>query len=170
MINRIKRHPILSTLIEHTCCENDICVSFADDIIEENTVILKVDKFYNSLNIEARPASIDCLIIRNCIGGGLGLTLVELKNISSGQSFDFENMKEKFSNTINDFIQQRFRDVLNVYYDDVKLYFVTNIDIYKRDLGLKMELLMNVQYSFNNRKYMIRPQMPHPTIKNCYSQ
>ena len=35
----------------------------------------------NSLNIEKRPASIDCLIIRECLNSGYGLTLVELKNI-----------------------------------------------------------------------------------------
>lgn len=169
MIRRILNHDILSNFVEQTCCENGVCVNFADDVDQNDVVIIKVDNYYNSLNLNDTPPSIDCLIIRRCIGGGYGLTLIELKNITSGQSFDLENLKGKFHTTIYDFIKGRFREILDVHYNEVKLYFVTNIDVYKRDIGLKMELLMNVKYDFNGKKYMVRPEMPNPAIKNCYN-
>ena len=168
MISKIKAHSILSNYIEDTCCENDICVTFDDAISPSNYVILKVDKYYNSLNVKTRPASIDCLIIRDCINNGLGLTLVELKKIENANGFDTKNIKEKFDTTLFDFIKKRFTTPLDVEYLDIKLYFVTKQEIYKRDLGLKMEVLINTRFDFNDRKLMVTPKMPNPTIKNCY--
>ena len=46
---------------------------------------------------------------------------------------------------------------------------LANKEIYKRDLGLKIEVLMNLRFKFNERKLMIIPRMPDPTIKKCYS-
>lgn len=168
MINKIKEHAELSKYIEETCCENGICVSFDDSVSIESYAIIKVDNYYNSLNIEKRPASIDCLIIRKCLSSGYGLTLVELKKINNTKGFELDNMKEKFTTTLNHFIKIKFKNPLDIDYNEVKLYFVSNQEIYKRDLGLKMEVLMNVKFKFNNKNLMIRPVMPNPTIKNCY--
>ena len=62
---------------------------------------------------------------------------------------DLENMKSKFDTTLNDFIKNRFRDPLDIDYKDIKLYFVSKQEIYKRDLGLKMEVLMNIIFYFS---------------------
>lgn len=168
MINSIKNHAELSNYIEDTCCENGICVSFDEGIHPDSYAIIKVDNYYNSLNIEHRPASIDCLIIRECQENGYGMTLVELKNIETGKGFDVKNMKEKFSTTLYDFIKNKFRNPLDVQYSDIKLYFVSNQEIYKRDLGLKMEVLINTRFKYNERTLMIIPRMPNPAIKKCY--
>lgn len=170
MIDRIKRHETLSKYVEDTCCENDVCVTFDDGINPNSYVILKVDKFYNSLNVEKRPASIDCLIIRKCIKTGYGLTLVELKNIDNSKGFSGEHLRRKFETTLSDFIKSKFKNLLDVDYIDVKLFFVSNKEIYKRDLGLKLEVLMNIRFKFNEKSLMITPRMPNPTIKNCYSK
>lgn len=169
MIDRIKSHSVLSRFVVDTCCENGICVSFEDGIATSQYAIIKVDGFYNSLNLERTPASVDCLIVRKCIDTGYGLTLVELKNIKTGSGFELENVKEKFKTTLYDFIKNRFQSVLDINYLDMKLYFVSNQELYKRDLGLKMEVLMNVRFKFNGKTLMINPRMPSPTIKNCYS-
>lgn len=170
MINKIKNHPTLSKFVEETCCENEICISFDRSINPNSYVIIKVDKFYNALRLgKNTPASIDCLIIRKCIKTGYGLTLVELKNISTGKGFTLENMKEKFSTTLYDFIEKRFKNPLDIKYSDIKLYFVSKQEIHKRDLGLKMDYLIDVRFKFQNRNLMIRPEIPTPTIKNCYS-
>lgn len=168
MINSIKANAVLSEYIEDSCCENDVCVTFENDIDPNSYVIIKVDKYYNSLNIEKRPASIDCLIIRECVGNGYGLTLVELKNIENSKGFDLNNMKSKFNTTLNDFIKIKFKNPLDIDYNEIKLFFVSNQEIYKRDLGLKMEVLMNVKFKFNERNLMIIPRMPNPTLKKCY--
>ncbi|MCM4161287.1 hypothetical protein FHG64_06435 [Antarcticibacterium flavum] len=168
MINKIEKHEVLSSFIEETCSENGVCVSFDDSISEDSYVIIKVDKFYNSLNIEFRPPSVDCLIVRECINRGHGLTLVELKKANSSKDFDMKNIEQKFETTLSDFISDKFADPLLINYNDVKLFFVSNKEIYKRDLGLKMEALINIRFKFNDKTLMIRPLMPTPTIKNCY--
>lgn len=170
MINRIKNHKVLAEFVDETCCENEICVTFENDIPARSYAIIKVDKYYNSLRLGRRtPASIDCLIIRECVNGGYGLTLVELKKIETGKGFDIDNMKSKFETTLYDFVKARFRNPLDVYYSDVKIYFVSKQEIYKRDLGLKMEVLMNVRFKFNDKTLMVIPKMPNPTIRKCYS-
>ncbi len=169
MINRIKRTQILSQYVEETCCENEICVTFDATIVPSTYAIIKVDKYYNDLKLEKTPASIDCLIVRECIKVGYGLTLVELKNIGTGQGFDVDNMKEKFETTMYDFIKKRFKNPLDIHYSEIKLYFVSKQEVYKRDLGLKMDVLINIRFKYDDRVLMIRPVMPTPTIKNCYS-
>ncbi len=170
MINRIKNHSILSSFLEDTCCENGISITFDESISTESYVIIQIDKYYNSLRLgDNTPASIDCLIVRECINTGYGLTLVELKNIESGKGFEVRNMKEKFETTLFDFIKNKFRNPLDINYNEIKLYFVSKQEIYKRDIGLKMEVLINTRFEFNNKKLMITPRMPTPTIKNCYS-
>lgn len=168
MIEKIKTHNILSNFIEDTCCENGVCVTFEADISPNSYAIIKVDKYYNSFNIKKRPASIDCLIVRKCVNIGYGLTLVELKNIDNSKGFDLKNMKEKFETTLFDFIKVRFKNILDIDYKEIKLFFVSNNELYKRDLGLKMEVLINVKFKFNDKYLMIIPRMPNPTIKKCY--
>ncbi len=169
MIRKIKKLPDLCNFIEDTCCEHGICVSFAEDIPYNSYAIIKVDKYYNSLNIEKRPPSIDCLIVRECITKGYGLTLVELKKTATAGDIELKNIKEKFETTLYDFIQTKFKTALHVQYSDIKLYFVSNIEIHKRDNGLKMDTLINLKFKFNGSNLMITPRMPNPTIKNCYS-
>lgn len=171
MIKRIKSHEILSKFVEDTCCENDICVTFENGIPPDSYAIIKVDNYYNSLKLGKKtPASIDCLIIRKCVKTGYGLTLVELKKIETAKGFELENMRQKFKTTLYDFIKIRFKNPLDINYSEIKLYFVSKQEIYKRDLGLKMEVLINTKFKFNDRNLMIRPELPNPTIKNCYSK
>ncbi len=169
MIDRIKEHDILSEFIEDECCENGVCVTIDETIPADSYAIIKVDNYYNSLNLEKTPPSVDCLIIRKCIDTGYGITLVELKKGSTSKNFDFENIKGKFETTLFDFIQERFTNELFIAYNDIKLFFVSNKEIHKRDLGLKMDVLINLRFKFDNKNLMIRPYMPNPTIRNCYS-
>jgi hypothetical protein len=168
MIARIYANDALAPFLKKECCENDVCITFADEVGQELYVVIKVDDYYNALGLTRTPAAPDCLIIRQCLDGGYGLTIGELKSITSSGNFDLKNMLEKFETCIEDFIKVRFRDLLYKDYKDLKLYFVSNIEIYKRDLGLKMEVLINKKFDYNGRRYMIQPKMPHPAIKNCY--
>lgn len=168
MIEKIKKHPELSKWVVDDCCENGICVTFSDDVELSTVVILKVDDFYNSLHIEKRPKSIDCLIVRKCKGIGFGLTLVELKDISSMGHYSVSDISAKFHTTLYDFIERRFKDQLLHDFKDIKLYFVSKIEVHKRDQGLKMETLINLRFNFQGRRLMIYPKMPSPAIKNCH--
>lgn len=167
MLQDILITPTLNQYISDTCCENGICVSIDETIPREKYVIIKVDEYYNSLNLPLTPPSIDCLIIRECANGSFGMTLVELKNIQKGSGFDLENMVGKFTTTLEDFIKMKF-PILNAEYNEIKLFFVSQQELYKRDMGLKLEALMNIRFNFNGQKLMILPKMPTPTIKRCY--
>ncbi|MCC7430000.1 hypothetical protein IT568_04065 [bacterium] len=169
-IAKIKENSILSNFIEDTCCENEIGVTFDEKISPDSYVIIKVDKYYNSLKLEKTPASVDCLIFRKCMETGYGLTLVELKNIKTLRNIDTQNIKEKFEITLSDFIKQKFKELFDTDYSEIKLFFVLNIELYKRDLGLKAEALIGMRFNFNNKKLMINLTMPNPTIKNCYTK
>ena len=169
MINKIRAHEVLSKYTEDSCCENGVCVTFDNKVSGESYVIVKVDKYYNSLNVAIRPASVDCLIVRECVNAGHGLTLVELKKIENSKGFTSVNIKEKFQTTLFDFVKTKFSNPLDTDYAEIKLFFVSNKEIYKRDLGLRMEVLMNVRFKFNGKNLMIEPKMPNPAIKNCYS-
>ena len=143
LIQRIKKHKILSKFVEDNCCENDVWVTFDESILPEAYVIIKVDKYYNSLNLEKTPPSLDCLIVRECENGGYGLTLVELKKTKTSGDIDLKNIKEKYETTLYDFIKSKFIGELDIDYSDIKLFFVSRIELYARDLGLKMETLGN---------------------------
>ncbi|CDN76113.1 hypothetical protein [Elizabethkingia anophelis] len=168
MINKVKSDTILSEFIVDQCDENGICVSIDSDINRDSYVIIKVDDYYNSLQVAERPASVDCLIIHECINGGYGFALVELKNISTSRYFCTDNIKEKFETSLYDFIKIRFAEILDSEFKKIKLYFVSNKELYKRDLGLKLETLINLRFNFNEKRLMIEPRMPTPTIKKCY--
>jgi hypothetical protein len=168
MLENIKSHEILSQFLVEECCENEVSVTFNEDVAKDSYIIIKVDDYYNSLDIEKRPPSLDCLIIRKCLNTGFGLTLVELKSTENSQGFTFKNMKAKFETVLDDFMQNRFKDLLYKDYKHIKLYFVSNIEIYRRDIGLRLENLMNVRFNYGGRRLMVEPRMPHPTITNCH--
>jgi hypothetical protein len=168
LIENIKAHEILSQFLEDDCCENNISVTFAEDVEAENYIIIKVDKYYNSLGLAETPPSLDCLIIRRCLNTGFGLTLVELKNISKSRRFTVANLKAKFETTLNDFMQKRFKDLLQKDYKEIKLYFESKIENHRRDSGLKTEILLNLRFEYGGEKLMIQRKMPHPTITNCH--
>lgn len=170
MINKIKSIEALSGFIIDSCCENEIEVTLHKDISKEAYVIIKVDDYYNSLNLVDTPPSVDCAIIRECITEGYGLSLVELKNVKSAKNLSFKKIRSKFENTLNDFIKSRFKDPLDIEYINVELFFVSLLQHNKRDMGLSFETYINKSINFNGKKRLIRPYLPVPTIKNCYSK
>lgn len=168
MISKIKKNKELLSYIEDTCCENGICVSFESSISKDDYVIIKVDKYYNSQNLANTPASVDCLIIQKCeTVDSYSLVLAELKNIRN-TGFEIKNMREKFETTLNNFISNKFSEHLNLNYKSVKLYFVSKNEIYKRDVSLKLDVLMGIRFKFQNKNILIQPKMPNPTLKKCY--
>ena len=168
MINKVRNHPVLSMFIEETCCENGIYATVDSTIDINDYVIIKVDKYYNSLRVKTRPSSVDCMILQRCKQKGVGLSLIELKAVHTLKNLTVQDIAKKFENTLMDFIKTRFRNPLDVDYHKVRLYFVTKKELNRRDLGLKMEALMSIRVDFNGKKLMIRPEMPNPTIRNCY--
>jgi len=168
MFEKIKSDDLINGFIKEQCCENNVSVTFDDKIEKDSILIIKVDDYYNSLGLEKTPPSPDCLILVKCMDGGYGLHIVELKNITSAKRFDVDNLVKKFQTCLDDFVSDRFSKYLYIDYKTVKLYFISNIDIYSRDLGLKLEVLINYKLKYNGKSYLVRPNMPTPSIKPCY--
>ena len=168
MIERIVQDPQLSLLVCDECAENEVSVTFDGTIDRSDYVILKVDDYYNSLNIEKRPPAPDCLIVLKCREKGHALAVVELKNIHTGSSLPLDNLIAKFETCFDDFISNQFKAILDQDYQRIQLIFVSNIELYKRDIGLKVKALMDYRLQFRGKRYAITPYMPTPNIKACY--
>jgi len=167
MLDRIKKHPTLSKFLKQECSEQGVAIQIDERISSDDFIIISPDDYYNSLN-EKRPASVDCLVIQKCNELSYKITLIELKSLHSAHKFDLDNMIEKFQNTLTDFMSKRFKEELFKNYQKVDLYFVSNIEIHKRDLGLKLDSLISKTFEYNGKKTMLRNRMPNPTIKPCY--
>ncbi len=170
MIEKIKKHKVLSTFVRDQCSENTVSATIDERIKLEDYVIIKPDDYYNSLKKNI-PPSVDCLIIQKCIEGGYKLTIIELKSISSMGNQAIDNLVAKFETIFSHFIPVEFKDILFYPYKSIELYFVTEIELYKhrkRDFGLKLETLINYRFQYNGKRYMIQPRMPVPVIRPCY--
>lgn len=168
MIDKIIQDPQLSLLLCDECAENEVSVTFDSTINQGDCVILKVDDYYNSQNIEKRPPAPDCLIVLKCKEKGYALAVVELKNIQTGSSLPLDNLIAKFKTCFDDFISTQFKAILDQDYQRIQLIFVSNIELYRRDIGLKVKALMDYRLHFRGKRYSITPYMPTPTIKACY--
>ena len=166
LFDRIRNDAVLSNFIRERCEDEGICVDIDPLILPEDCLILKVDDFYNSLNVEKRPPSPDCFILVRCKNGGFGLTIVELKNT---KEFDLSNLMGKFETCFRDFMEVRFKKFFFRDFKRIDLYFVSKNEIYRRDLGLRIKFLMDKKFEFRNQTYKIKPRMP-PTsaVKPCY--
>ena len=167
LINIIKNDPILKDYVISECCENNVSISLSPDINIENYVILKIDAFYNALEIELKPPSIDCLIIVKCSDNTYAIYLIELKSTSSANRLTIENILLKYDTCLKDFMMVRFKDYFNRDYKRIKLYLISNIDIYRRNRVLKLEILIKHKFWWKGKKIMVDPRMPIPQIKNC---
>lgn len=178
MINKIKHTPALEPHITDQCEENQVCVSMDGDISNDNYLVLKVDNYYNSLNIGhlgKTPPSIDCLIPLRCADKQFIIYLVELKNIKSPGGFTVEEIYNKFKTTIENFMGKRFKNIFLSPRHQIKklfLYFVTNpygeTEKRRRQEGSKMDaLLARKPFKFRGKRYQIQHKLPNPIIKNC---
>ena len=165
IIKEVLKNAELQPFLADSCQENDICVEIDNRIEKENFIIIKVDRYYNSLHEEV-PPSPDCLIIQTCDQNKFKISIVELKNIDSSKHLKTENLIKKYETCLNDFISNSFKDILYKDYSVIKLYFISHIE--KRDYGLKISTIMNKRFSYKNKKYMIELQTPGFRIKPCY--
>lgn len=167
LFERIKRDAVLAQFIRDKCEDEGICVDIDERISEDKMLIIKVDNYYNSLNIEKRPPSPDCFILVQCEThiNEFCLTIVELKGTGR---FDFDNVEGKFLTCFNDFMLTKFKKYFNRDFHKIQLLLVSETESCKRDLGLKMKVLINKKLTFRDKKYMITPKMPTPAVKPCY--
>ncbi len=135
MLDRIITHPELFGILRPTCEENDISVQVCEELLDNGELredlirILKVDKYYNSSRMHNPPPSLDCLIVIKTGDFEFGLTLIELKNVSSAKDLQPRKIRPKFDTTINDFLSKKFADIFmdsQFHISYFRLWLVTN--------------------------------------------
>lgn len=170
LIEALKADSQLTDFIQPSCTDEGIEVHTEDGIDVSSIIVIRVDDFYNAMNIEKRPASIDCLIIQHCGNDNYRLYLAELKNVDRANFISNKNLEEKFETTLLDFMSNRFRDYFfnEKYQLKLKLLLVAGkvkddfIKSYSLDFLLGLRL-----FRFQNKTLAINGMPPHPIIKKC---
>jgi hypothetical protein len=169
LLEELRKDKDLLPFICNECEENGVFVGISTDV--KDIVIISVDKYYNSFN-ENRPASPDCLIVQYCETGKYHLYIVELKNVAktSKDYLDRDNIHEKFTTCLQDFMSNRFREYFyNTDYQlDIRLALIaghiseTKIRNFSFDFLLAMPPII-----FGNKRYAIKGFNPNPLISKC---
>lgn len=172
LLNKLNEELLLNDFIEKTCCENDVCVDFDENLDENDYLVIKVDDFYANQVLENQPKSPDCLVVQRCKNGHFHIHIVELKNVktSANQNLNRKDIREKFETCLRDFMSNRFR---NYFYDeafelDLRLYLVAGKVTSKMERNFKFDFLLGIpRLEFANKKYMIQGENPNPMIQAC---
>ena len=129
MINMIKRDarlvPYLRTEIE----DSGLCVEISEDLSESDYVAIKVDDFYSGTMPWHEPKAVDYVVVVDCQCDSFFMYILELKNVKSPKFLNFSDIQEKFGNTIQDFLSDRFSDIFlndRFKYKGIKLYLVSD--------------------------------------------
>lgn len=114
MINRIYACQALSPFTADTIEENGTKVDIDNryyngvTLNQQMIVNIKVDEYYQSLRLGQTPASVDNLVVIPRGIDLLSIYVIELKNLADINYLKPENINRKFTNTLADFIENRF--------------------------------------------------------------
>lgn len=184
MFQKIQQNTELFSIITSYCDENNVEVCLSKELDEnsdDKLLILKADAYYSSQNMQNPPPAIDCIMLVKCDNcDGYDIHLVELRDIKSPNGFNKENIKSKFTTVVNDFLQNKFKDIfLNEKYCNFNCYFVTNpygcenmtqeeYDKQIHDKGLKLDYFNSIKpFRFQGKISLIQPRLPNPMISEC---
>ena len=145
---------------------------------------IKVDDYYASLHQKVIPKASDFVVAVDCECDNYVLYVLEMKGVKSPSST--KDIQEKFDTTMNDFLQNRYKDIFlnpKFKYKDVFLYLVTTaykkaieIGSFKKyeELMAKMKAkdsllidstLSTKPYIFRGKAYYIQREVPpNPVI------
>lgn len=168
IIEDIRNNTELSPFLVNECSENGVYFTVSQAIDRDRYEMIKVDDYYNSLEIKKIPKSVDCLIVQVCNSVGRILHLIELKSYSTSEHLNIKALIEKFNSTISDFIEFRFNEPIGKYdYNDFNPVLISKIQ--RRDRSLKLALLMDNKYKiqFRGVKYIIRVKANGTEIIDC---
>nr|VFJ87930.1 MAG: hypothetical protein BECKLFY1418B_GA0070995_100846 [Candidatus Kentron sp. LFY] len=135
MFDEITNHPDLCGLLRQTCEEMGIGVKVCDELMENGDLrqdrinILKIDAYFSTKRMREPSKSIDCLIIIKTGEREFGLTLVELKAVSSARRLTPREIKPKFDTTIKEFLSKQFANIFmnpGIGISYFRLWLVTN--------------------------------------------
>lgn len=173
LLKKIKHDKDLSSFIIKECEENNVNVILDEKISDDRHIIIKVDKYYESLKMANTPSSPDCLILHKCFTSGYGITIIELKKTRRLSDLPTINIIiKKFKTCLNDFMAKKFKSYFNRKFERIELYYVISLNIHPNKLdGLNVETILEENIRFNGKRCIIRPPTTSgQIIKPCYKK
>lgn len=171
LINLLNDDEILQKYIQPECEDEGLCVDFEESIDKNTTIVLKIDDYYNGLNLAETPPSIDCLIVQFCRESTYKIFLIELKNVERARLIDSKNLREKFNTTLYDFMSNKFRDYFYNEAFDLKIKLILCAGKRKNDNRIrsyKLDFLLGLKpFRFDGKLIGINGLPPTPVIREC---
>lgn len=129
MIQQIKSCKQLKPYLKEVIEDEKLEVEISKQLDLAKLVIIKVDDYYAGLHLAVIPKAIDYLVVVDCECDAFVMYLLELKNVDSPKFLDIKAIHEKFSNTIYDFLSNRFAEIFlndKYKYKEILLYLVSD--------------------------------------------
>ena len=129
MVNMIKRDARLVPYLKTTIEDAGIKVNVAPTLREEDYAAIKVDDYYAGLHLQRTPKAVDFIVVVDCECDWFALYILEFKNVNGPDNLNVAEIQEKFSNTINYFINDTFTDIFNndrYKYKGIRLFLVSD--------------------------------------------
>lgn len=129
MIQEIKNCKELMPYLKEKIEDEGIEVGIDEDLKTEEVAVIKIDDYYNDLHLRFPPKSVDFGVVVDCQCKWYILYLLELKNVNHSKRLIIKDIQEKFENTIQDFLSERFGKIFladQYKYRDIKLYLVSD--------------------------------------------
>ncbi len=188
MVDTFVDHPELHGIIRGTVEENDVGVTFAQCLLNNNevnddiVVILKIDSYYHTQRMNNPPKSVDYVVIVECKDGlGYDVYVIELRNVADTTGVKPREIRKKFETIFSDFFVRFAADFSRIFdrLNSMKLYLVTdpfnlrnrefNDDqLRERFRGTVLEAFgFLTPFEFRDRAYLIEVKIPDPVIACC---
>jgi len=168
LLNQLREEATITDFFRPECEDEGICIEMDEEIGEDNILIIKPDDYYNSLNLEKTPASVDCLIIQYCESGIYKIYLIELKNFKNARQIDKKNLIEKYRTTLFDFISDRYRHIFNEFEFKTYLWLCAGKVTEEKIKNYSLDFLLSLDHiKFRGLWLGVNGFPPVPTIKSC---
>ena len=187
MVNAIKRDKRLIPYLKNEITDSGMTVEVSKDLSVDEYAVIKVDAYFSGIMPRQEPKAVDFVVVVDCQCDAFYMYILELKNVNKRKFLNFEDIQEKFENTIKIFLSDHFSDIFlndRFKYKGVKLYLVSDAyhqkkyfashddylkyseRINKRNtLGVDMKLAMKV-FQFRGKLYRIEYEIPpNPIIR-----
>lgn len=179
MIQTIVNEKSFRGCLHHKIEDEGVGVSVDSRLTQDQYIGIKVDDYYTSLHQKVIPKAVDFVVAVDCECDSYVLYVMEMKGVKNPSST--KDIQEKFDTTINDFLQNRYKNIFldsKYKYKDVFLYLVTTA--YKRavelgsfkkyeEIAVKMKTkdsllldstLSQKPYIFRGKSYYIQREVP----------
>lgn len=129
MIAKIKECKDLKDFIYYEFQDSGIKVDVDTSLPPDKYVGIKIDDYYAKNMPMEEPKSVDFIVSVDCQCNNYVLYILEFKNVSSPKYLSVKDIHDKFANTINDFMNNRFACFFNndrYVFKSVFLYLVSD--------------------------------------------